>query len=114
MGKHHSMRRGDRDHPSQHNNKYSARKERERERDRVLTGGSIRDRSPKERKWESRNSRSERDLPPSGGGGGGAGTGGGRNDSKIKSVGDWSEHVSSSGKKYYYNSVTEVSRKYLG
>ena len=115
MGKHHSMRRGDRDHPPQHN-KYSSRKERERERDRVLTGGSIRDRSPKERKWESRSSRSERDLPPSGGGSGGGGgsNGGGRSDSKIKSVGDWSEHVSSSGKKYYYNSVTEVSRKYFG
>jgi WW domain-containing adapter protein with coiled-coil len=25
-------------------------------------------------------------------------------------VGDWSEHISSSGKKYYYNCKTEVSQ----
>ena len=30
----------------------------------------------------------------------------------VRSVGDWSEHTSSSGKKYYYNCVSEVSRKY--
>lgn len=29
---------------------------------------------------------------------------------KEKVLGDWSEHVSSSGKKYYYNSKTEVSQ----
>ena len=29
----------------------------------------------------------------------------------LRSVGDWSEHTSSSGKKYYYNCVSEVSRK---
>ena len=30
----------------------------------------------------------------------------------LRSVGDWSEHTSSSGKKYYYNCVSEISRKY--
>ena len=29
---------------------------------------------------------------------------------RISRVGDWSEHVSSSGKKYYYNCKTEVSQ----
>ena len=104
MGKHHSMRR-DRD-------KYPPRKERDRDR------AGIRDRSPKERKWESSRSNRDRDIPMNssgsggsrGGGGGGGGSAGG--EPKIKSVGDWSEHVSSSGKKYYYNSVTEVSREY--
>jgi hypothetical protein len=104
LGKHHSMRRDRGDH-----NKYSTRKDRDRERDRVLTGSNVRDRSPKERKWESRGGR-DRELGL--GGGGGRGGGGGVPDTKVKSVGDWSEHVSSSGKKYYYNSVTEVSRTY--
>ncbi|KAL1518186.1 hypothetical protein ABEB36_001847 [Hypothenemus hampei] len=31
-------------------------------------------------------------------------------DSRVVKVGDWSEHVSSSGKKYYYNCKTEVSQ----
>ena len=30
---------------------------------------------------------------------------------RVRSVGEWTEHISSSGKRYYYNSVTEVSRK---
>lgn len=30
--------------------------------------------------------------------------------SSVRSVGDWSEHTSSSGKKYYYNCVSEVSQ----
>ena len=34
-------------------------------------------------------------------------------ETKVRSVGDWSEHTSSSGKKYYYNCVSEVSRKCL-
>jgi hypothetical protein len=34
-------------------------------------------------------------------------------ETKVRSVGDWSEHTSSSGKKYYYNCVSEVSRKFL-
>ncbi len=29
---------------------------------------------------------------------------------RIQKVGDWSEHTSSSGKKYYYNCKTEVSQ----
>jgi hypothetical protein len=29
---------------------------------------------------------------------------------RVARVGDWSEHVSSSGKKYYYNCKTEVSQ----
>lgn len=29
---------------------------------------------------------------------------------RLARVGDWSEHVSSSGKKYYYNCRTEVSQ----
>lgn len=29
---------------------------------------------------------------------------------RITRVGDWSEHISSSGKKYYYNCKTEVSQ----
>lgn len=29
---------------------------------------------------------------------------------RVLKVGDWSEHVSSSGKKYYYNCKTEVSQ----
>lgn len=30
--------------------------------------------------------------------------------SSVTKVGDWSEHTSSSGKKYYYNCKTEVSQ----
>lgn len=29
---------------------------------------------------------------------------------RLTRIGDWSEHVSSSGKKYYYNCKTEVSQ----
>lgn len=29
---------------------------------------------------------------------------------RVVRIGDWSEHVSSSGKKYYYNCKTEVSQ----
>ena len=29
---------------------------------------------------------------------------------RVNRIGDWSEHVSSSGKKYYYNCKTEVSQ----
>lgn len=31
-------------------------------------------------------------------------------ETKVRSVGDWSEHTSSSSKKYYYNCVSEVSQ----
>lgn len=42
-----------------------------------------------------------------GAGGGGGGVAGG---DRVNRIGDWSEHVSSSGKKYYYNCKTEVSQ----
>jgi WW domain-containing adapter protein with coiled-coil len=42
--------------------------------------------------------------------GGGNGGGGGGDRERIQRIGDWSEHVSSSGKKYYYNCKTEVSQ----
>lgn len=56
-----------------------------------------------------------------GGSGGGAGGGGGERDrerdrdrererDRLTRIGEWSEHVSSSGKKYYYNCKTEVSQ----
>lgn len=45
------------------------------------------------------------------GGGGGGGGGSDRDrDRERNRIGDWSEHVSSSGKKYYYNCKTEVSQ----
>lgn len=74
--------RGDRDYY----NKYSARGNKDsRDRDRHL-----RDRSPKDRgKWDSRDKQRDKD---------------------VESCGDWSEHISSTGKKYYYNSRTEVSQ----
>ena len=105
LGKHHSMRCDRGDHQQQqHPHKFSSTRkdrERDRERDRVLTGAAnVRDRSPKDRKWESRGGR---DRDAVGGSRGGV-------DTKLKIVGDWTEHVSSSGKKYYYNSVSEVSR----
>ena len=37
---------------------------------------------------------------------------GGGSEVKVRSVGNWSEHTSSSGKIYYYNCVSEVSRKW--
>ena len=36
---------------------------------------------------------------------------GGGSEVKVRSVGNWSEHTSSSGKIYYYNCVSEVSRE---
>lgn len=54
-----------------------------------------------------------------GGGSGGGGAGGGdrerdrdreRERDRLTRIGDWSEHVSSSCKKYYYNCKTEVSQ----
>lgn len=48
----------------------------------------------------------------SGGGGGGSSSNvcSASSSEKITRVGDWSEHVSSSAKKYYYNCKTEVSQ----
>lgn len=44
------------------------------------------------------------------GGSAGAGGGGVAGGDRVNRIGDWSEHVSSSGKKYYYNCKTEVSQ----
>ena len=41
-----------------------------------------------------------------GGGGGGGGAGGGH--TNFTSYGDWSEQMSSSGKKYYYNRYSDT------
>lgn len=41
--------------------------------------------------------------------GGGGGSDRDRDRERTR-IGDWSEHVSSSGKKYYYNCKTEVSQ----
>jgi len=60
-----------------------------------------RDRSPRDRKsWENKDKSREKDGLE-----GGRGRIGGANVSC-----DWTEHRSSSGKKYYYNSQTEVSQ----
>ncbi len=99
------------------------RRDRDRDRDSYKMNRSYRDRSrdrnrdrsPKDsRKWRSdhrdhrgredhrnepRDSRNNDHHQPSSA------------TSNLRSVGDWSEHTSSSGKKYYYNCVTEVSRK---
>ncbi|XP_055532626.1 WW domain-containing adapter protein with coiled-coil homolog [Wyeomyia smithii] len=87
-------------------------RERERERDRDRLRDRDRDRGG---------------IGSGGGGGGGSGVGGsggsggvgvssggggsgGVGSDRVNRVGDWSEHVSSSGKKYYYNCKTEVSQ----
>ncbi|XP_070185411.1 WW domain-containing adapter protein with coiled-coil-like isoform X2 [Littorina saxatilis] len=58
---------------------------------------------------------SKRGGPAGGGGGGGAGDGNRDHraevqKSAVRVCGDWSEHISSSGKRYYYNCKTEVSQ----
>ena len=81
------------------------------------------DRSPKDRKWDRGGDRDQRIMDRDGGHHhlSGCNAMAGNNsssannpplESKLRSVGDWTEHTSSSGKKYYYNSVTEVSREY--
>lgn len=93
-------------------------RERERDRDRDYRGdyrdrGELYDsRSPKDRRREVRDRDRERERDRDSRG----------NHDRINSVhkkeekerlarvGDWSEHVSSSGKKYYYNCRTEVSQ----
>jgi len=65
--------------------KYS-RKENREERER--------DRSPRDRKWDYKEKSREKE-----------GEG-----SRITTCGDWTEHYSSSRKKYYYNCTTEVSQ----
>lgn len=75
-----------------------------------------RDRSPKERKWERRSD--HRDHGRNNDRDHGIRESSSRVDqnsstASLRSVGDWSEHTSSQGKKYYYNCVSEVSRTYI-
>ena len=77
-----------------------------------------RDRSPRDRKWDRRDrdrlmERDRDDRLDHRENHHQANTSGSGSDVKVRSVGNWSEHTSSSGKIYYYNCVTEVSRKYL-
>ena len=77
-----------------------------------------RDRSPRDRKWDRRDrdrliERDRDDRLDHRENHHQANTSGSGSDSKVRSVGNWSEHTSSSGKIYYYNCVTEVSRKCL-
>ena len=116
---------------SDNRSKYGRRdreRDRERERDYYKNRSSrdrYRDRSPKERKWEHRVDRRERErineqhrererereriMEREHHGHQGSSS---NSAASVRSVGDWSEHTSSSGKKYYYNCVTEVSRTY--
>jgi len=54
-----------------------------------------RDRSPRERKWDYKEKSREKEQVEGG---------------RITTCGDWTEHYSSNGKKYYYNCKTEVSQ----
>lgn len=87
---------GDRDRDRDRDRERERERERDRDRDRGGDrGGGV--------------------LGGSGGGGGGnnnSGSGGDRDRERdrMARMGDWSEHVSSSGKKYYYNCKTEVSQ----
>ena len=125
--------------PRDRERKYSRMRDRDRERDRdrdrdYYTSSKYRnsskedhhhrDRSPlkdhRSAKWDHRdvnskssgNSRGEKESISSSSSSSASGI---QNSSllgegKVKSVGDWSEHLSSSGKKYYYNCITEVSQ----
>ncbi|KAI8128336.1 WW domain-containing adapter protein with coiled-coil like protein [Lucilia cuprina] len=95
-------------------------RERDRDRDRDLRDSKRERDSLRERDRERDRDRDrDRDRSNRGGddrerdrGGGGGGGSGERNDrgERIARCGDWSEHVSSSGKMYYYNCKTEVSQ----
>jgi len=66
-----------------------------------------RDRSPRDRKnWDYKGKIRDKDESDGRGGGGHLS----HNSHNFTSYGDWSEQISSSGKKYYYNSNTEVSQ----
>ena len=104
--------RRDRDGRDYYSNKYNSRyRDRDRDRDRDRGGDRDRCRSPirssSNRKWgesasgrgSSSNNRDKESTSVS-------------HEPKVRSVGEWTEHTSSSGKKYYYNTVTEVSRKF--
>lgn len=71
------------------------------------SGSDDRDRSDRDARdvRDARDRDRDRDRGSGGGGGGGGGSG-----DRLNRMGDWSEHVSSSGKKYYYNCKTEVSQ----
>jgi len=100
--------------------KYIRRDHRERDRDRERDyyrrkQQQQRDRSPRDRKWDRRDrdrliERDRDDRLDHRENHHQANTSGSGSDSKVRSVGNWSEHTSSSGKIYYYNCVTEVSQ----
>lgn len=73
---------------SMFNKSYRDRDQRDYNKYRKSTSREERDRSPRERKWDCKEKEVER----------------------LTSCGDWSEHKSSSGKRYYYNCKTEVSQ----
>lgn len=73
----------------------------DKERERIERG----ERSDRDRDRERERDRSERERDRDRGGGGNGDRG-----ERLTRIGDWSEHVSSSGKKYYYNCKTEVSQ----
>ncbi|TMW47375.1 hypothetical protein DOY81_007548 [Sarcophaga bullata] len=84
-----------------------------RERDSIRDRDRERDRDRDRDRDRSNRGGDDRERDRGGGGGGGSGGGSGdRNDrgERIARCGDWSEHVSSSGKMYYYNCKTEVSQ----
>jgi len=67
-----------------------------------------RDRSPRDRKnWDYKDKIRDKDGGDNNRGGGGGGGGGHNN---LASFGDWSEQMSSRGKKYYYNCVTDKTQ----
>lgn len=73
---------------SMFNKSYRDRDQRDYNKYRKSSSREDRDRSPRERKWDCKEKEVER----------------------LTSCGDWSEHKSSSGKRYYYNCKTEVSQ----
>lgn len=90
-------------------------KERDKDRDKDREKDRDKDREKDRDKDRDRDNRSprERDRPSRDGDRGRSSSNNhdrGASDDKPQKVGDWSEHVSSSGKKYYYNCKTEVSQ----
>lgn len=87
--------------------------------DRGLDRSGVMDRNAADRNSERERERDrdrdrdrERDRDRGGGSGVGNNSSGDRDRERdrLARMGDWSEHVSSSGKKYYYNCKTEVSQ----
>ena len=109
--------RRDRDNRDYYKYSRGSRDRRDRSpKDRKWESSSRRDRSPKDRKWDRGDQRmdhrGDHHHQPSSGSSSMANSAPPL-ESKLRSVGDWTEHTSSSGKKYYYNSVSEVSRNEL-